>query len=62
MTVDAEQAWASYRLGTASGYAMAVLASQLVVRTERGDDMFVAMASRHAAQMRRVGLTQSTLS
>lgn len=62
VTVDAEQAWASYRLGTASGYAMAVLASQLVVRTERGDDMFVAMASRHAAQMRRVGLTQSTLS
>lgn len=48
--------WTSYRLGAVSGYVMAVVASQLVVRTERGDDMFVAMASRHAAQVRRLGV------
>ncbi len=40
-----------YRLGSTSGYAMAVVASQIVEQTERGDDMFVAMASRHAEQM-----------
>jgi hypothetical protein len=32
------------------GYVMAVIASVLVGRTERGDAMFMAMANRHAAQ------------
>ena len=40
-----------YRLGSCAGYIMAVLASQIVVQTERGDEMFCAMAERHAAQM-----------
>lgn len=40
-----------YRLGTVSGLAMAVIASQLVMSTERGDEMFAVMAERHAAQM-----------
>ena len=43
-------------LGTAGGYLMAVLASQVVERTERGDDMFVAMATRHAGQIADNGL------
>lgn len=45
-----------YALGTAGGYLMAVIASQLVEQTERGDAMFVAMASRHAAQITDWGL------
>lgn len=55
--VEDEELWRSYRLGSASGYIMAVVASQLVVRTERGNDMFTAMASRHAQQMRRLSFT-----
>ena len=41
----------AYRVGTTSGYIMAVIASQIVEQTERGDRMFVAMASRHAGQI-----------
>ena len=51
-----EAVWDGYVLGSASGYFVALVASQLVERTERGDDMFVAMASRHAHQIRTVGL------
>ena len=54
--LDRDAAWTGYRLGSASGYLMAVIASQLVVQTERGDAMFVAMASRHADQMRHLDL------
>ena len=45
-----------YRLGSASGYAMAVSASQIVERTGRGDAMFVAMAREAAGQMVDVDL------
>lgn len=45
-----------YALGTAGGYLMAVIASQLVEQTDRGDAMFVAMATRHAAQIADWGL------
>jgi len=51
-----EAAWDGYVLGSASGYLMALLASQIVERTERGDEMFAVMAERHAAQVRHVGL------
>jgi hypothetical protein len=54
--VDGAALWDGYVLGSASGYLMAVLASQIVERTERGDEMFAVMAERHAAQMRDVGL------
>lgn len=54
---DPDDLWTSYRLGAVSGYVMAVVASQLVVKTERGEEMFTAMASRHAAQVRRLGVT-----
>ena len=43
--------WEDYRRYSFSGYVMAVLASMLVGRTERGDAMFMAMANRHAAQV-----------
>jgi len=56
VTVTVDDVMPAYRLGSASGYVMAVIASQLVVRTERGDQMFVAMASRHADQMRTLDL------
>jgi aminoglycoside phosphotransferase (APT) family kinase protein len=43
--------WDAYRLGSTTGLAMAVVASMIVVRTERGDEMFSVMAERHGAQM-----------
>jgi hypothetical protein len=49
-------AWDGYVIGSAGGYVMAVIASQLVERTTRGDEMFAVMAERHAAQIRDVGL------
>lgn len=51
-----EAIWDGYVLGSAGGYLMAVIASQIVGQTDRGDDMFVAMASRHAAQIAETGL------
>jgi aminoglycoside/choline kinase family phosphotransferase len=40
--------WEGYRRGTWAGLVMAVGASMMVVRTDRGDEMFRAMAHRHA--------------
>ena len=40
-----------YRIGTVTGFVMAVIASQVVTATERGDEMFAVMAERHAQQM-----------
>lgn len=42
-----DDCWHDYRHLTFAGVVMAVVASQIVVQTERGDDMFVAMAQRH---------------
>jgi hypothetical protein len=47
--VDDDAAWTDYRRGTWAGLVMAVGASMVVERTDRGDQMFLAMASRHAA-------------
>ncbi|MBU6202372.1 MAG: phosphotransferase [Acidobacteria bacterium] len=41
--------WGQYRRQSWAGLIMAVVASVLVQRSERGDEMFVAMANRHAA-------------
>lgn len=46
-----ERCWDEYRLLAPAGMLMAIGASMMVERTPRGDDMFLAMASRHAAQM-----------
>lgn len=43
-----DSCWRDYRRGTWSGLVMAIAASMLVERTERGDEMFMAMAHRHA--------------
>ncbi len=43
-----DRCWQDYRRGTFSGFAVTVIASMMVQQTERGDEMFVAMASRHA--------------
>ena len=37
------------RIGSLAGVIMSVVASQIVERTERGDEMFVAMATRHTS-------------
>ena len=54
--IDDEAVWDGYVLGTANGLLMAIIASQIVERTDRGDDMFVAMAGRHAVQIADCGL------
>lgn len=56
VAISDDDVWDGYVLGAPSGFLMAVIASQVVEQTERGDDMFVAMASRHAHQMLTVGL------
>jgi len=43
-----DELWRDYRRGSWSGLVMAVGASMLVERTERGDQMFMIMANRHA--------------
>jgi aminoglycoside/choline kinase family phosphotransferase len=43
-----EDCWTDYRRGTFAGLLMAVGASMMVERTERGDEMFMAMAARHS--------------
>jgi aminoglycoside/choline kinase family phosphotransferase len=40
--------WHDYRRGTWAGLIMAVAASMLVEQTERGDQMFLTMATRHS--------------
>ncbi|MEM7340107.1 MAG: phosphotransferase [Actinomycetota bacterium] len=46
-----DDAWLGYRLGSAAGYIMAVIASQIVTQTERGDAMFATMARGSAHQL-----------
>lgn len=55
VSVVTDDLWHDYVLGAASGYLMAVVASQIVGQTERGDEMFCVMAERHATQMRDLG-------
>jgi hypothetical protein len=45
--LDADQVWEGYRRHSFSGLIMAMLASMIVQRTDRGDQMFMAMANRH---------------
>lgn len=46
-----DDCWQTYRRGAFTGLFMAVGASMVVERTERGDDMFLTMAERHAHQV-----------
>jgi hypothetical protein len=45
--LDRDEVWESYRRHAFSGLIMAIIASMLVTRTDRGDRMFVTMANRH---------------
>ncbi len=45
-----DECFRDYRRYSFSGLVMAVIASMLVVRTRRGDEMFMVMANRHAQQ------------
>jgi len=45
---DWDRCWRDYRRDTWAGFVMAIAASNLVERTERGDLMFLTMATRHA--------------
>ncbi len=45
---DWDECWHAYRRGVFAGFGVTVIASMLVQRTERGDQMFTAMAQRHA--------------
>ena len=40
--------WNDYRKGSFAGFGVTVIASMIVERTERGDEMFTTMARRHA--------------
>ncbi len=56
---DFERCWADYRRGTFAGFVVTVVASMIVERTARGDEMFIAMArrhSRHALDLGAAGL------
>ena len=48
--VERDDAWALYRHYAFSGLVMAIVASFLVRQTDRGDEMFITMATRHARQ------------
>jgi aminoglycoside phosphotransferase (APT) family kinase protein len=41
-----DECWTAYRRYAFAGLNMAIIASMLVGRTDRGDDMFMAMAER----------------
>jgi hypothetical protein len=44
--------WDDYRYGQFHGLVITILGSMAVVQTDRGDDMFMAMAARHCAAIR----------
>jgi hypothetical protein len=50
-----DECWEGYRRYCFDGLLMGIVASMLVARTPRGDDMFMAMVSRHARQARDLG-------
>ncbi len=49
-SVSYELAWEEYRRQCFGGILMAIVAAMVVERTDRGDDMFMAVLARHAQQ------------
>jgi hypothetical protein len=47
---DADTCWRDYRFGSLWGLVITVLATSMAARTERGDDLFVKMATQHGQQ------------
>ena len=50
-----EQCWRDYRKHSLNGLFMAMFSAISVARTDRGDDMFLTMARRHARQALELG-------
>lgn len=50
-----DRCWDDYRVFSFAGLHMAILASMVVERTDRGDAMFLAMAGRHGRQALDLG-------
>ncbi|MGH9093549.1 MAG: phosphotransferase [Acidimicrobiales bacterium] len=46
-----DRCWAGYRYFGFDGLLMGIVASMLVARTDRGDQMFLAMVNRHGRQL-----------
>jgi hypothetical protein len=55
---DWDACWTDYRRFSFGGLVMAIAASMLVERTPRGDDMFMAMATRHCQQILDLDATE----
>ena len=53
--LDWDTCWDEYRRYSFGGLVMAIAASMLVERTDRGDEMFMTMASRHSTQALDLG-------
>jgi hypothetical protein len=49
--IEWDDCWRGYRRHGFDGLLMGIIASMLVGRTERGDDMFMAMVNRHGRQL-----------
>ena len=47
ITYEADTCWRDYRVATLWGIALTVIATVLAAETERGNEMFIAMAQRH---------------
>lgn len=45
---DFQRCWDDYRRGAFAGFSVTVIASVIVQETPRGNEMFTAMAKRHA--------------
>ena len=45
---EQDRCWNDYRRGAFAGFAVTVIAAPMVEQTQRGDEMFTAMARRHA--------------
>jgi aminoglycoside phosphotransferase (APT) family kinase protein len=50
-----QQCWQDYRKHSLNGLFMAMFSAIVVARTDRGDDMFLTMARRHARQALELG-------
>ena len=57
--IDEEQCWDEYRRHTLAGVLMAIVASMLVERTARGDEMFMTMLARHSQHALDLGAEQT---
>ena len=56
-----ERCWHDYRRGVFAGFVVTVVASMIVERTDRGDEMFVAMARRHSRHALDLGADDELL-